>query len=311
MIAGPLSSFDSNISIALIADCDHSDAAIEAIDAAGGRIILHSGWANAAVALDRPMRTELLVVEAAGVGLAELDDTLPHVAEQARRRDAQIVAAIDEVQIDHVSHHLFGRHVQLLCRPTMAERVAALAIAGCVPLNAHVGQIARDVEAARLRRLNEEVARIAETLARLTREDGPSVEPPVHKPDERHNGFGAHATDHGIGVHQLRQAIRSRRLRAQFFDASLLEDPAWDMLLDLYTAEIERSQVSVSSLCIAAAVAPTTALRWIAKMTEAGLLERHPDPFDRRRAFMALSNTARDAMRGYFAAIQRAGLAIA
>ena len=59
------------------------------------------------------------------------------------------------------------------------------------------------------------------------------------------------------------------------------------MLLDLYAAELEGAQVSVSSLCIAAAVAPTTALRWIGRMTEAGLFVRQPDPFDRRRAFLA------------------------
>lgn len=307
----PLSSFDTNISVALIAEERVSVEPREAIEVAGGRIILHSDWTGASTALQRPMRTELLVVETTGISATALDETLPHIADQARRRDAHIVVALDEDQIDQVSAHLFGRDVQLLCRPTMAERVTALAIGGCVPLNRHVGQIARDAEAARLRRLNEEVARIAETLARLTRDDQPSTEPPVHKVDDRRNGYGAPPVDAGIGAHELRQAIRSRRMRAQFFDASLLEDPAWDMLLDLYAAELERAQVSVSSLCIAAAVAPTTALRWIAKMTEAGLLERQPDPFDRRRAFMALSGTARDGMRGYFAATRRAGLSIA
>ena len=83
------------------------------------------------------------------------------------------------------------------------------------------------------------------------------------------------------------------------------------MLLDLFAAELERAQVSVSSLCIAAAVAPTTALRWIARMTEAGLFERRPDPFDRRRAFMGLSRRASLGMRHYFTALRQAGMAIA
>ena len=43
------------------------------------------------------------------------------------------------------------------------------------------------------------------------------------------------------------------------------------VLLDLFAAELEGNRVSVSSLCIAAGVAPTTALRWIARMTDMGL----------------------------------------
>ena len=94
-------------------------------------------------------------------------------------------------------------------------------------------------------------------------------------------------------------AVRHKRheLFGNFGDETLFEDPAWDMLLDLYAAELEGKRVSVTSLCIAAGVAPTTALRWISKMTEMALLIRHPDLDDRRRAFMTLSPPASEAMR--------------
>ena len=88
----------------------------------------------------------------------------------------------------------------------------------------------------------------------------------------------------------------------------LPEDPAWDMLLDLFAAELEGAEVSVSSLCIAAAVAPTTALRWVGRLTDAGLFERRPDPQDRRRAFMGLSARGSAAMGAYFRALRRAAL---
>jgi DNA-binding MarR family transcriptional regulator len=61
--------------------------------------------------------------------------------------------------------------------------------------------------------------------------------------------------------------------------------------------------VAVSSLCIAAAVPATTALRWIKTMTDTGLFERHADPRDGRRIFMALSPRAAQAMERYFAAL--------
>ena len=70
-----------------------------------------------------------------------------------------------------------------------------------------------------------------------------------------------------------------------------------------------RSRVGVEPV-IAAAVAPTTALRWIGKLTEVGLFERHPDPTDRRRAFLALSPRALKGMGSYVAAVRRAGVAM-
>lgn len=98
----------------------------------------------------------------------------------------------------------------------------------------------------------------------------------------------------------VRQIIRHRKRRDHFFGAGLFADPAWDMLLDLAAARVEHTRVSVSSLCIASGVPPTTALRWITQMIDAGLLRRVDDDSDRRRAFIELSDTATDAMARYF-----------
>jgi DNA-binding MarR family transcriptional regulator len=99
----------------------------------------------------------------------------------------------------------------------------------------------------------------------------------------------------------VRRIIRQRQMRARFFDGDLFGDPAWDMLLDLTAARAEHARVSVTSLCIASGVPPTTALRWIGQMTEAGLFQRVEDEADRRRAFIALTDKAADAMARYFA----------
>jgi hypothetical protein len=165
----------------------------------------------------------------------------------------------------------------------------------------------RDADSTRLRQLNKEIARIAEIIARLNNEEG---EPGSGAGLKGHSSDRDPIPEHDappVAARDVREVIRARRLRDQFFERGLFEDPAWDMLLDLFAAELEQTQVSVSSLCIAAAVAPTTALRWIAKMTEAGVFVRHADPFDKRRAFMALSPRARDGMRDYFAAVKRGG----
>jgi hypothetical protein len=92
----------------------------------------------------------------------------------------------------------------------------------------------------------------------------------------------------------VRAIIRARRLRGEDLPVELFADPAWDMLLDLMAARLEGKKVAVSSLCIAAAVPPTTALRWIAILTERGLLVRVADPRDGRRAYIGLADrTAR------------------
>lgn len=75
------------------------------------------------------------------------------------------------------------------------------------------------------------------------------------------------------------------------------------MLLDLYASKLERQPVSVSSLCIAAAVPATTALRWIKTMTDAGLFLREADPHDGRRIHVGLNDAAFEGMERYFEAL--------
>lgn len=103
----------------------------------------------------------------------------------------------------------------------------------------------------------------------------------------------------------VRRIIHQRQLRARFFPGDMFADPAWDMLLDLTAATAEGTRVSVTSLCIASGVPPTTALRWIAQMTEAGLVQRLEDHTDKRRAFIALSDASISSMARYFQAIGR------
>ncbi|WP_267396358.1 MULTISPECIES: MarR family winged helix-turn-helix transcriptional regulator [unclassified Sphingomonas] len=246
------------------------------------------------------------MLETAGVEDRVLEAALPRLDGYASALDLQMVVTLAEPQIDLVTRHLLGGRVQLLCAPGLGDRVAALALAAQASGSVALHDSWRETESMRLQRLNQEVARIAEILARLTRSETPV---PGSEIEDRRRSY-----DPGPGKlpslepQDVRRTIRARRIRDQFFAAGLFEDPAWDMLLDLFAAELEGVRVSVSSLCIAAAVAPTTALRWITKMSDMGLFLRQPDPQDRRRAFMALSAQASEAMRGYMVAAKRGEL---
>ncbi|MFN7398590.1 MAG: winged helix DNA-binding protein [Sandaracinobacter sp.] len=97
---------------------------------------------------------------------------------------------------------------------------------------------------------------------------------------------------------RIRAHIKARRLRERFFDPALFADPVWDILLDLAASKLEERPVSVSSLCIAASVPTTTALRSIKAMVERGLLKRNSDPADARRTFIGMTAQTDSAMAG-------------
>jgi hypothetical protein len=152
--------------------------------------------------------------------------------------------------------------------------------------------------AERIQQLSEEVGRIAETLADLSA----GFEGPPAAPDE-----DANLEMLPVSQEAVAWLIRARRVRARYLPPELFCEPAWEILLDLLRAEIARQQVSVSSLCIAAGVPGTTALRCIKKMVDEGIILRRDDPADARRTFLELSPGVSCALRRYFAEVVEPG----
>jgi DNA-binding MarR family transcriptional regulator len=92
--------------------------------------------------------------------------------------------------------------------------------------------------------------------------------------------------------------------RTNFFPGGLFADPAWDMLLDLTHARLAGKRVSVSSLCIAAGVPATTALRRIGDLVASGLAMRVKDENDGRRVFVELTDDGFARMGDYLARVR-------
>jgi len=216
-------------------------------------------------------------------------------ADVRARRYPAVISAPKELIDPLVS--VLEDDVQLLIDANTAERASALAIALATNLSDEAARdIASDSSSERLRQLSEEVSRIASTLARLS--TGPAVSASVIE-------VSPNADAPPVSAETVRTVIRARRLRARFFSEELFADPAWDMLLDLLQAEISHLRVPVSSLCIAAAVPATTALRWLKTMVNQGIFVRRADPHDGRRVFVELSPDASSALRRYFAEVAR------
>ena len=197
---------------------------------------------------------ELASEDPAPSALSLLDRALAEAEAGARR----CVISAPEAMIDLVAARAWHAGIAQLCRPSADERAAAIAWACARPgSRLHDGR-------------RERVFPILQPLP----EPGASLRRP-------------HAARADAAF--IRTLLRTRRLRTHFFRSDLFADPAWDMLLDLMAARLEGKQVAVSSLCIAAAVPPTTALRWIGVLTEGGLVARVADRNDGRRVYIELA----------------------
>ena len=200
---------------------------------------------------------------------------------------------------------------QVLVEATTGDRVLALGRALTRIPRMAVREL-DETDRVTLLRLTEQVAQIAAQIDRLS-----GGEPRAFRLESPGDGFrGEDDAERKLirpprpplpDPRLVRRIIRQRQVRGQFFESELFADPAWDILLDLTAARAEHARVSVTSLCIASGVPPTTALRWISQMTDAGLLQRVEDDSDRRRAFIQLSDKAADAMARYFAELDKDG----
>lgn len=237
---------------------------------------------------------------------------------RAARIGAELVVSTSMGSLDDVFGCLDQSGAQVLVSPNRAERAIAL---GRVMARAGGKARVRELsEADRLAllRLTDQVSQIAQKLDQLSLKPGGQGSASAAGSGSAFS-FGEDASPREAGGTEdgsarlvramrpalpdprlIRRIIRQRQLRARFFDADLFADPAWDILLDLTAARAEHLRVSVTSLCIASGVPPTTALRWIGQMTDAGLLLRVDDEADRRRAFIALSDKSADATARYF-----------
>lgn len=225
---------------------------------------------------------------------------------------AQLIVSTALEALDDVFAALDQSQAQILVQPSRAERVVAVGRVLTGVSNARVREM-NEHDRMALLRLSEQVDSIAQQLDRISSFGGPET-----ANDSVFTAASAPASGSEMSLvemggrpvraafpdpREVRRMIAARQARSRFFDGELFADPAWDMMLDLTAAHGEKASVSVTSLCIAAGVPATTALRWLKQMVESGIFERVNDPEDRRRAFIKLSEKSLDAMARYFEAI--------
>lgn len=94
-------------------------------------------------------------------------------------------------------------------------------------------------------------------------------------------------------LHVAQDAYNMRRHREKVFgDSQLFGEPTWDILLDLFIAELRDIKMQTTSVCIGAQVPQTTALRWLTLLEKEDLVRRYRDNGDSRRVYVQLTERA-------------------
>lgn len=312
--AAPQGSVAALASVSIYADRLHVRAMMQDDAEALGFRVQQVGGVESLFAAMAPQPSQIIMLDCPDLdgsllaGLAELDLRIA-------RQDAQLIVSTSVGALDDVFGCLDQSGAQILVDPSPAERSLAL---GQIMLRYPQLRVRELSEENRLilLRLSEQVSQMAARLDKLlplTSDD--DEERSAFRLESPRPAFAGQAGEDGSerlirasrtpapDPRLVRRIIRQRKLRGKFFDPALFADPAWDMLLDLTAARAEHLRVSVTSLCIASGVPPTTALRWIGQLTEAALVERVEDETDRRRAFIALTDKAAEGMARFFAEI--------
>lgn len=278
----------------------------------GLRLLDHVPISAASERLSHVVDVDGILVRCKGTE-AGIDMLLARLDTMVSGQGIGLVVIVDFEGLDHVHAIVGAADAVILCDPAPQDVALALALTcGRFRDRERLHDIGREQADPRIDKMSDELIRLSRTIEALVQNRIPSQFVPSHADG---NGFAFHSPERsfsafpggkegrdapGVDPGQVRAVLRSRRLRDHIFSSDLFADPAWDILLDLMAARLEGTKVSVSSLCIAAAVPPTTALRWIRQLTERGLLERHSDPHDGRRIFIALSEKGAEGVTRWF-----------
>lgn len=99
---------------------------------------------------------------------------------------------------------------------------------------------------------------------------------------------------------RARQALEARRKGIVQFGRAIYDGPTWEILVTLYVAGWQRGP-AISSIIKMLGAPPTSVLRWLETLEHRALIERVPDPVDRRAVIIQLSDAGRRALAEYFA----------
>ena len=300
------------LNLSIYADRPHLRDAMRDDAVAAGMRVSHCGDLADLLAGDARALGEVVLIDCPVADAGWLA-ALARLDMRARHCHAVMIVSTTMAALDDVFGCLDQSNPQILVEPNRGERVLAMGQVAVQLAQRNLHDLSAQ-DRLTLLRMTEQLGQISNRLERLERPSDPDGADSPFQFESPKRTFTGQEPDQGDRLiraakpplpdpRMIRRMLRQRQLRARFFDGDMFADPAWDMLLDLTAARVEHKRVSITSLCIAAGVPPTTALRWIGQMVEARLFDRIEDDTDRRRAYIALSDKAAEAMARLFVEI--------
>jgi len=95
---------------------------------------------------------------------------------------------------------------------------------------------------------------------------------------------------------KARQIVALRQRRSNFFAKAMFGEPAWDILLVLYTAG---EGLTMSRLAQLSGVSQATGLRWMNYLSDQKLIKLESHPTDARSMRVLLAEKGREALDAY------------
>lgn len=96
-----------------------------------------------------------------------------------------------------------------------------------------------------------------------------------------------------------RRILESRKRRIDHFGRGIFGEPAWEMLLTLYTTSSGRRHTIARLSELSGGASRTTAIRWFEYLEREGLVGREPHPTDKRTDFVHLTEKGRQKLEAY------------
>lgn len=93
-----------------------------------------------------------------------------------------------------------------------------------------------------------------------------------------------------------RYVLRLRKAAKSYFGPPVLSEPAWNLMLALYSADLAHDEFRIGSIAELAGIPRSTTLRWLIKLQDGGFVALESDPRDKRAVGVRMTETGRQAM---------------
>jgi hypothetical protein len=213
--------YDHAPSALIFADSEiGASAARASVLAIGGRVAGCLGVDEAMERLDRQAMIQAVMLEVSHDHGPALDNLIDRIGHIASRENVPAIISLPLELIDMASAQADRANVTLLCQPDIAERVSSLSLAWAGKFSG-VADSAIEMDSIRLRRLSDEVTRIARALSNLssgaTTAPGELSEMLQSKVNDVQVGFAVEPAELSLSAlpnaSDIRVMLRLRRLR--------------------------------------------------------------------------------------------------